>query len=329
MALVLDLNDVTRATDMTSMIEAVEKGLREEAAGRVVMPPRLNMATDSGFFRVMPAIMNESGVMGYKEFHGSITNGVRYMIAIYDAAEGSLLSMMDASYLTAARTGATTGVATKYMARQDAKTAAVIGSGLEARTNLQAVAVVRKLDKVTVFSPNPAKRQAFADWIKSELGIEAVTAETAEQCTAEADIIVVATNTSGKADPIAYRGAWMREGMHVNSIGSTMPRLREIDPDTFDRAQRIATDSVAQIHEESGDVITAVEDGKFDAGRVVELKDLVTGAATGRTAAAEITLFKSVGTAVQDVMAGMAIYEEARRQSLGTEIPDFLDLKTF
>ena len=133
MTLVLNAQDVEQSTDMHRLIEVIEQGLREEALDRAVVPPRLNLSTQDGFFRVMPAVMNESGLMGYKVFHGSLKAGVRYLIAIYDQQEGGrLLALMDAHYLTAARTGATTGIATKLLVNQGAQTVAVIGSGLDA-----------------------------------------------------------------------------------------------------------------------------------------------------------------------------------------------------
>jgi len=152
--LLLNAREVERLADMRRLVEAVEAGVREQATGRVAMPPRLNLPNGRGFFRLMPAVMNSSGIMGFKAFHGSVQDGVRYLIAIYEQASGMLLEMMDAHYLTAARTGATTGVATKYMANPDIRRVAVIGSGLEARTNLLGVCAVREVERVTVFSPN-------------------------------------------------------------------------------------------------------------------------------------------------------------------------------
>ena len=158
MTLILSARDVEPLCNMPEMVDIIERGLREEALGKAVVPPRMNLPSGDGFFRVMPAVMNDSGLMGYKVFHGSMKNGVRYLIAIYAREGERLLALMDAHYLTAARTGATTGIATKLLANPDAKTVAVIGSGLEARTNLQAVCAVRPVNSVTVFSPNPERR---------------------------------------------------------------------------------------------------------------------------------------------------------------------------
>jgi ornithine cyclodeaminase/alanine dehydrogenase len=327
--LILNAQEVESLCDMSTLIDTVERGLREEAQGRAVVPPRLNLPTASGFFRVMPAVMNDSGLMGYKVFHGSMRGGVRYLIAVYAQEGERLLALMDAHYLTAARTGATTGVATKVLATPGAKTVAVIGSGLEARTNLQAVCAVRAVECVTVFSPNPEHRARFAARMSAELGVEVRAVESPAHCVRGADIVVVATNSFGRPDPIAYRGAWMEPGVLVDAIGSTSPFLREIDADTFQRAESIVVDSKVQVEEESGDVKAALSADKYDRAKVVELKDVLAGKAQGRTSAQQMVLFKSVGTAVQDVMAGFAVYEAAVQQGRGLDIGEFLDLKTF
>jgi alanine dehydrogenase len=328
--LLLNAREVERLADMGRLVEAVEAGVREQAAGQVALPPRLNLPNGRGFFRLMPAVMNSSGIMGFKAFHGSVQDGVRYLIAIYEQASGLLLAMMDAHYLTAARTGATTGVATKFMANRDVRRVAVIGSGLEARTNLLGVCAVREVERVTVFSPNRERRMAFAQRMSQELKIEVVASESGESCVEAADIVVVATNTTGKGDGIAFRGEWACAGMHINAIGSTMPKLREIDSESFARAGRIVIDcQPKQIEEESGDVIDALANGRYDRGKVVELQEVVAGRASGRDAEDQITLFKSVGTAVQDVTAGYAVYQEARRLGIGSEVSDFLELKIF
>ena len=329
MTLILNAHDVEPLCNMPAMIDVIERGLREEALGKAVVPPRMNLPSGGGFFRVMPAVMNDSGLMGYKVFHGSMKNGVRYLIAIYAREGERLLALMDAHYLTAARTGATTGIATKLLANPGAKTIAVIGSGLEARTNLQAVCAVRPVKNVAVFSPNPERRAQFVARMEPELGVAMRTANSAEECVRGAEVVIVATNSFGRPDPIAYRGAWMEPGVLVDAIGSTSTFLREIDTDTFQRAESIVVDSKIQIEEESGDAKAAIGEGKYDRAKVVDLKEVLVGTAQGRTSAKQMVLFKSVGTAVQDVMSGFAVYQEAVRQGKGHDVGEFLELKMF
>jgi len=326
--LVLNAHDVDQAIKMPALIASIEDGLREDARGRANVPQRLNVTTDSGWLRVMPAVLNESGIMGFKAFQIMGGLGARYLIALYDVKDGVLLALMDASYLTAARTGATTGIGTKLLSREDSRKVGLIGSGLEARTNLEAICTVRDIQLVRVFSTTPEKREAFAREMAAKLETEIVPVATPQEAVAEADIVMVATNTGGRPDPVAFHGEWLQAGQHVSSMGSTMPRQRELDPETFARAERILVDSKAQVEEESGDVHEAMKAGVYDSDRVYELKQALVGEAPLRSSAGQITLFKSVGNAIQDLASGLAVYREAQRLSLGQDIGDFMDLKT-
>lgn len=327
--LILNPAAVKAATNMRQMVDLIDAGVREQAAGHVVVPPRMNLETSNGFFRVMPAVMRERGLMGFKIFNGSVQHGVRYLIGIYDEKAGELLALMDAAWLTGARTGATTGVATRYQARANSRSVGVIGSGLEARTNLEAVCAVRDIRRAQVYSPTPANRERFATEMAAGLNIEIEAVDSAERAVRGMDIVVIGTNTTKHANAFAYQGAWMEVGQHVNSIGSTGGKLREIDPATFVNAERIVVDSLLQVEEECGDVLETRERGLWQRDKVSELTALVTGAVPGRTRDEEITLFKSVGTGLQDVVAGFAIYEEATRLGLGQRIDDFLEHKRF
>ncbi|MEH7111374.1 ornithine cyclodeaminase family protein [Neobacillus niacini] len=327
MTLILNLKDVEQAINMRTIIDQIEKGLVEEYNGGVIMPPRMNMSTNNqGFFRLMPAVMNDSGYMGFKAFFKS-NDQVRYLIGIIDQKDNNLEAMMDSSYLTAVRTGATTGLATKYLARENARTVGVIGSGLEARTNLEAVCAVREIEYVRVFSPNPQRRELFAMEMSAKLGIQVEAVASPFMAVEGADIVNVCTNTSTKGNGVAFEGKWMSKSMHVNSIGSTMPIMREIDTDTFEKADGIVIDTV-HLEKESGDVLQAIKSGQYDRSKVVELKELAAGRQV-RINDEQITLFKSVGTAVQDIMAARAVYEEAKRLKVGTDVGEFLEAKLF
>ena len=331
MTLILNSKDVEKAINMRSIIQWIEKGVVEERNGSVEMPPRVNMSTNNlGFFRLMPAVLNESGIMGYKAFAGSRKTGkTRYAIALMDQEENDMIAMMDAHYLTAVRTGATTGLATKYLARENAKKVGVIGSGFEARTNLEGVCAVRNIEQVKVFSPTPHRRELFAQEMSGKLNVQIEAVDSAVKAVEGVDIVIVATNTSSKGGSgIAFEGNWIQPGMHVNSIGSTMPVLREIDAESFARADFIIVDTL-QVEEESGDVLDALKQGKYDRTKVIHLKEIVAGGRKVRTDDQQVTLFKSVGTAIQDIMAAQAVYEEARRLGLGTDVGEFLELKLF
>jgi ornithine cyclodeaminase/alanine dehydrogenase-like protein (mu-crystallin family) len=328
MPLILGPEAVRAATNMRQMIDLIDAGILEQAQGHVEVPPRQNLVTSNGFFRVMPAVLRGRGLMGFKIFNGSVEHGVRYLIGIYNERSGELLALMDAAYLTGARTGATTGVATRYQARANSASVGVIGAGLEARTNLSAVCAVRSIRRAKVFSPTPANRERFAVEMAETLNIEITPCASPEAAVCGTDIVVVATNTTKSNNAFAYFGAWMEPGQHVNSIGSTGGKLREVDPATFTRAERILVDSLTQVEEECGDVLETRAQGLWDRGKVQELTTVVAGT-PGRERDAQITLFKSVGTGLQDVIAGFAIYEEAKRLGLGQQIDDFLEHKRF
>lgn len=326
MTLLIDQEAVLANCDMSRLIATIENGLREEAAGELEMPPRMNIRMTHGFLRVMPVAMNGSGFFGFKVFHTS-TTGARYLVAVYEQEGGELLALVDGDYLTAARTGATAGVGAKYMAREDSPVVGVIGSGFEARTNLAAIAAVRNVERVLVYSPREARREQFAEETRERYGVEAVPVERPEMAVDGVDIAIVATNTLNAPDPIAFRGEWMRPGMHVSSIGATMPILRELDTASFARAERVVVDAApVQMVEECGDVIAAVEDGVY--GEPTALADVVAGVAAGRESRDEITLFKSVGTAMQDVLAALSVYESVTDGGGGSSF-DLLHLKAF
>ena len=328
MTLSLSEADVRAAAHMPSVIDAIEDAAREEHLGDILMPPRTNLFRESTFLRMMPVFMMGSGLMGFKCFFGSMKKGVRYLVVVMRESDGEILAVVDGAYLTALRTGATSGVATRYMAPSGPATVGLIGSGLEAETNLTAVAAVRTIESVKVYSRSPENRAAFAERVGPTLELEIKPVETPEAAVADCSTVVVATNT-GHDGPCAYRGEWLETGQHVVSIGSTSPFLREIDPETFARADTVVFDTVpGQFFDESGDLM-AIEDEA--------LKDRLLGCPTlpqivvdgiDRTDS-DITLFKSAGAATQDVAAAKAIYDTALELGLGRDIGSLAEPKFF
>jgi alanine dehydrogenase len=328
MTLILGSGEVRRCVDLPSLIDHLETGVREMARGTVILPDRMNLRYGDKFFRLMPAALNETGLMGFKVFHGSGPSGVRYLTAVYDQNDGSLLALMDGHYLTAARTGAATAIATKYLSRPESAALAVFGSGLEAETNFEAVCAVRNIKRATVYSTNAERRGRFARLMTKRFGVPVTAGNSPRDCAKDADIVIVATNTIGRASPIAFEGKWMRPGMHVNSIGSTAPFLREVDAETFSRPDMVVVDaSPAQVEAESGDVIAAIRSGDYRREGVLEIQDIVSGKAQGRKSHNDITLYKSVGNAMQDIVSGYSVYKKARDQGMGIDVGEFLEKK--
>ena len=328
MTLILSDKDVRGIADMPALVDSLEQGLRAEAAGPgAIMPERMNLALGTTLLRVMPAILPGAGVLGLKFFYGSLSEGVRYAVLVCAIDSGEVLAVIDAAYLTALRTGATSGVATRHLARADARTVGLIGSGLEAETNLAGVCAVREIDLVRVYSRDPARRSEFALRMSERLGIAIEPAGTAEQAVAGADVVVVATNT-GHGGDVAFRGSGLRAGQHVVSIGSTATFLREIDEETLLRPDLVIFDAPpAQVGNESGDVMALLARLPDWAPDGV-LGDILSGR-LGRTDSGQLTLFKSVGTAAQDLIAGLALYQAATVRGVGLLVPDLTEPKAF
>lgn len=323
MTLVLGHADVSDLCDVRRLVDLIDEGFGDQAAGAVVQPERVSLAMGIGNFRLMPVVLDARGLFGFKAFHWS-AGGARYLVALYSQESGELLALVDGDHLTAIRTGATAAVAARHLARPDATTVGVIGAGAEARTNLAAMATVRDLSAVRVFSPRPHRREAFAEEMASQLGVAVTPCPSAQECVAGVDIVITATNTGSAPDPIAYRGAWAEPGQHISSIGSTLPTLRELDVETFARADLVVVDAPEQMEAECGDVVAAAAAGCYP--QPASLAAVVGGEHPGRPGAEAVTLFKSVGTAMQDVLAASVVYEGAVAAGRGTSV-DFLSVK--
>lgn len=328
MTLSLSDSDVRSAVSMTKVVDAVEQALMEEHDGMVIMPPRANLMREGTFLRVMPAYLLRSGLFGYKSFHGSTDRGVRYIVVLCSAENGEILAIIDAAYLTALRTGATSGVATRYMAPEGPVTVGLIGSGLEAQTNLAAIAAVRPIAGVKVYSRSPERRAAFARSAAEDLGVSVTAVDSPEAAVRESSLVLVATFT-GYNGPVAYHGKWLEAGQHVVSIGATSPFLREMDAEAFAGATTVVFDTpAAQVFEESGDLL-AIDDELRDRLRAAPTLPGVVAAGLMPRADKDITLFKSVGSAAQDIAAAKAVYDVALTRGLGRDIGILAEPKTF
>lgn len=320
-SLLLSDADVRQVMDPRELVEGIEAAYRAEAQGNAIVPPRLNLGYFDSWFRVMPAIVPSAGVMGLKAFHSVTGGGVRYLIILYDLLDGSVLAVIDAAYLTAARTAATSAVAAKYLAPSGPIRLGVIGSGLEAQTHCQFLTAAFDISQISIFSPNDGRRNSLARRMRQELEIPAHACDTAQAAIEDASHVVVATNT-GSAQTVACRAEWLAPGQHVSAIGSTNPSLRELDTDVFSTADLVVFDArPEQLAQESADVIQYWSEGGSLAP-IHTLSALVAGEAPARTGRDQLTLFKSVGTALQDVAAAEVIYRRAKEMGLGAQVPE-------
>lgn len=315
MAIYLSESDVVSLLPMARAIEAVEAGLRELGLGQAQNQPRQRVNIGKVTLNVMPAAIPAIGVLGVKNYTGG-PGGPRAYFLLFDA-EGVLLALMEADELGRIRTGATTGVATRYLARDDARIAALIGTGFQAETQLRAMCEVRPLTEVRVWSRRPEAAQAFCARLQPELRVALMPTPDVRTAVSEADIVTTITSSP---EPVLL-GKWLTPGVHVNAAGNNRVHEREIDAETVARAHLIVADSVAQAKLESGDLVMAAAEGVPVWDRAVDLAPVVAGNAPGREAASQTTLFKSNGLALEDVAVGHAVYREAARRGVGQQLP--------
>ena len=305
--------DVERLIPMPTALEAVEAAFRALADGRAENHPRRRFHPAPGvFFHYMAASDSSCGYFGMKLYTSSPA-GTRFLVPLYRSESGQLVALLEADFLGRTRTGAASGLATKLMARADAARLGLLGSGRQAPTQLEAIARVRRLREVRVYSPNPERRRAFAERMSAKLGLRVEAVDTAEAAVREADIVAVVTNAK---QPV-LAGAWLPAGTHVNAVGANFPQKRELDDAAIARADRIVVDSLEQSRDEAGDLIVPFQAQPERWQQVRELSEVVAGRFPGRGSAQEITLFKSNGVALEDVATAARVYERALQEGVG------------
>ena len=296
---------------MADCIQRMREAFQSMAAGSAQNQPRRRLVLPSG-----SALHSMAGgwenYFGTKVYSTNLKHGANFFFLLFDAGTARPLAMMEANYLGQIRTGAASGLATDLLALPGAKTLGVIGSGFQARSQVEAIQQVRAIGEIRVWSRDPAKRRTFAEACASP-GVLAEPVDSAEAAVRDADIVITATSSR---DPVVEE-RWIAPGCHVNAMGSNQPQRREIPAALVERASVVAVDSVEQARIEAGDLLMAWSDGDWNSPKLVELKDLV-GRKRERAADA-VTIFKSLGVGVEDVAAGALVYERARELGLGKE----------
>ena len=321
MTLLLSNEDVRASVTMSDAIEAMEAAFREQGAGGVNQPPRTNIKAGKGWLRVGPVVMEQSGWMGFKAMNLAAGIGVRYQVHLYAIEDGDLKTIMDAQVLTTLRTGATSAVATRRLARQTPVTVAVLGSGVESRAQLEAMHAIGLVDAARVYSPTRENRERFAAEYTERLGLEVRAVDSARDAVADCGLVVAGV----KSTETVLHGDWLGPGVHVNSVGTARRNQREIDPVTFQRADIIVVDTREGVFGEAGDAVAAKDVVSPD--QVHELAELLANGGPQRSGDDQITLFKSVGTGIQDIGLAAVVYEQARARGQGTEFADFPFIK--
>ncbi len=317
MALHISESEVRAELTMPIAIEAVEEVSRKQASGEVVVHPRRRFELPGGgFFHYMAAADFSAGYVAVKQYtyvHGKI----RFLVLLYEMRTGDLVALIEADYMGQLRTGAASGVATKYLARQNSHVVAIIGTGGQARTQLEAIVGVRKLESARVYGRDAAKRETYAKEMTERLGFPVQAATSAAEAVRGADILCTATTS---ANPVVS-GADLAPGVHMNAIGANHAHKRELDDEAVASADVIVVDSIEQSRQEAGDLILAFRGDEACWTGVKKLSEVVASKIAGRTSDSEVTLFKSNGIASWDLAVAMKIFALAKANGLGRELP--------
>ena len=313
---ILSSDSVRAAIDMPVAIDVMREAFGALAAGEATVPVRVVLETSHGVSLFMPAHLKERDSAGVKIVsvnEGNAQSGlpvIHAVVIVLDTLTGCPIALMDGTWLTALRTGAVGGLAADLLARKDAATVALFGAGVQARTQLEAVRCVRDITEVRVVSRTTKSAQ---DLVGELSGVDAISLDDPDEAVAGADIIITATNSS---TPV-FNGALVGPGTHVTGVGSFTTEMREVDATLVERA-RVIVDHKEAALEEAGDIVGPIRDGLISEDVIAgEIGDIVLGRIAGRTEPEEITYFKSVGNAVQDVAVAARVLSVAEAEELG------------
>jgi ornithine cyclodeaminase len=312
--------EVKQLFTMPDAYDALHEAFSMAAAGDVLEPARLELKIPGGWLRLQPGAMPKKGYFGYKAYGMTSQKGIRYVVHLYDINSGDLLAIVDADTLTVVRTGADSGVATRYLSREDSRVLGVIGSGFQAGSLVDGVAHVRKLDKIRVYSRSLENREAFSARVEDRLGIKVEPVGAPSTAIKGSDIVGLATSNMGMTPVVS--GDWFEPGMHINAIGAVGMGRVEVDNRTFERSSLVVVDALEDCIAGAQELIDALAAGAVRREQLVELSQIVSGKKPGRTSRSQITLLKSQGSGVQDVAAAARIYELASSKGFGTDIGD-------
>jgi alanine dehydrogenase len=323
MPLILNEHDVRSVLPMDDLIATMEKAVSHFSAGAVQQPVRTVLpAASGGFFGVMPAYLSEPSALGAKLVTLYTSNTAKNIpthlatIVVLDPETGRLQAIMDGRFITEARTAAVSAVTARHLALPQASTLAIIGSGVQARSHIEALPLVRPVKEVRAWSPTRAHLEQFVNETSPHVSATVRACQSAEEAVRGADLIVLATSS---VTPVV-QAAWVTPGAHVMCVGACRPNQREMDPELVSQS-RFFVDSKAAALVESGDVIISIAEGRFTAKHIqAEIGEVILGRAPGRRTSDEITVFKSLGMAVEDVASGELAYRRALQRGVGKEV---------
>jgi ornithine cyclodeaminase/alanine dehydrogenase-like protein (mu-crystallin family) len=322
--LVVTQVQVNQLLSMADCIQVMEQAFRALTGGETLQPLRQVtwLPDKSGLLALMPAYLGGIQAMGLKAIsvfpgnHATSFDSHQGVVLLFETRNGQLLAILDATAITAIRTAAVSALATRLLARPDAAELAILGSGTQARTHLEAMRLVRPIRRVRVWSRNPEHAARFARQAAQRHGLPVEAVPSAQAAVDGADVICTTTSST---EPVLF-GEWLAPGCHLNAVGSSTPNARELDTPAVARA-RLYVDRRESALNEAGELLIAMKDGAVGADHIQgELGDLLVGKAPGRQSDEEITLFKSLGLAVEDLAAAHFIYQKALQQNVGTRL---------
>jgi alanine dehydrogenase len=322
MTLHINESEVRQLLTMPMAIDAVEDISRKQAQGNVLVHPRRRFELgDGGFFHHMAALDREAGFVATKQYT-YVKGKLYFLVTLFSATTGELLALIEADYLGRQRTGAASGVATRYLAQKGARSAAIIGTGGQARTQLEAINSVRLLDSAYVYGRDKQRRDQFCEEMSERLSINVYPMESAAAAVRDAKIVSTATTSS---HPV-LTGADLPAGIHINAIGANHAHKQELDAAAIAKANLIFVDSIDQSKQEAGDLIIPFKLKPERWKDVHELAQLVAAQVPGRTSDSQITLFKSNGIAAWDLAVAVKVYALAIQHGLGRELSFYSSL---
>jgi alanine dehydrogenase len=321
---ILSAEDVRRALPMSEAIEAVKSAFAQLSAGKAKVPLRtpIEVSAHNGVTFFMPGYLSGDDQMAIKIvsiFKDNVDRGlplIHALVVVVDPITGQPQAVMDGTYLTALRTGAASGVATELLAIPEAKVVAILGAGAQGKTQLEAVCAVRHIQQIWVFDTNPKQSANYIREMSERLSVPIKVSQSPDEALIHADIICTSTTSS---TPV-FGDEWLKKGAHINAVGAYTPQMQEIPAETVVRAKVVIDHRSASLAE-AGDLLIPLKQGLIKQDHIhAELGEIIAGAKPGRESESEITLFKSVGVAVQDIAAASRVLANAERMSLGVNV---------
>ena len=322
--LVLSERDVQKLLNIEELIQALEQAHIQYSTGKAVMPVRLVVPLPQIHGRItsMPGYLRQDKALGMKVVTYFQNNpkqdlpAILATIMLFSAETGKLIAVIDGSFITAIRTACASAMATKGLANPSTPVAGILGAGVQARAHIQALCRVKKLQRIKIYSPLGISAERVRQELESEVGVDIEVVSSAEDTVRGADLVVTVTTAK---EPVLEL-EWLKPGAHINAVGSHRPDLREIDGTTLARS-KVVVDSREAVMAECGDILLAIKEKSITENSIhAEIGEVLAGTKPGRTSADEITLYKSVGIAIQDVAAAHLIYHKALEKKVGREV---------